>query len=204
MLRNNQNINDSQMDSDLEFYQKRMTWVVSAEDISESELHKALKQKLQIDKDSKLLDHIIIQEARKVQEWQKNNGNVAYAKFTYKFPENIVHKGYIIAIEGKQFMPGTAIIEMKDGKKDIIIDPISPISNLFKVQNVAEEKEWYHAIRKLIITMADLWELDKLLYGEVLIVSEGTICKSCREIIHKFEKEYPNISKVLIRDNASG
>ena len=93
---------------------------------------------------------------------------------------------------------------MKDGKKDIIIDPIAPISELFKVQNVAEDKEWYHAVRKLIITMADLWELDKLLDGEVLIVSEGSLCSSCRVIIQKFEKEYSNLRKLSIREKVMG
>ena len=192
------------MNSDLEDYQKRMTWVVSSENISELELERALKQKLKIDESKALSDHLIIQNARKLQDWQSNKGNVAFAKFKYRFPENVVQKGYIIAIEGKQFMPGTAIIEMKNGKKDIIIDPISPISELFKVQKVAEVKEWYHAIRKLIITMADLWELDKLLDGEVLLVSESPICSSCRAIIHKFEKEYPNIGKLSIRESSHG
>jgi hypothetical protein len=176
-----------------------MTWVVSSENLSDQELIDAVKQKLRIEKNSNLSDQIIIKSVREVQGWNEGSGNVAYVKFSYKFPENVIHKGYIMAIEGKQFMPGTAIIEKKDGKKDIIIDPISPISKLFKVKNVAGDKEWYHAIRKLIITMADLWELEKLLDGEVLIVSEGSICKSCKEILHKFKKEYPNIRKVSIR-----
>ena len=190
------------MNSDLEDYEKRMTWVVSSENISEVELERALKRKLKIDDLEELTDNKIIQNVRKIQGWQSNNGNVAYAKFRYNFPENIIQKGYIIAIDGKQFAPGTAIIEMKNGKKDIIIDPIAPISELFKVQRVAGNKEWYHAIRKLIITMADLWELEKLLDGEVLIVSEGSICSSCREIIQKFEKEYLNISNLSIREKA--
>ena len=178
-----------------------MTWVVSTENLSDQELIKAVKQKLRIENKTKLSDQIIIKSVREVQGWHEDSGNVAYVKFNYKFPENVVYKGYIIAIEGKQFIPGTAIIETKDGQKEIIIDPISPVSKLFKVKNVSGDKEWYHAIRKLIITMADLWELEKLLDGEVLIVSEGSICKSCKEILHKFEEEYPNIKKISIREN---
>jgi hypothetical protein len=177
-----------------------MTWVVSSENLSDQELIDALKQKLRIEKKSNLSDQIIIKSVREVQEWHEDSGNIAYVKFNYIFPENVVHKGYIMAIEGKQFMPGTAIIETKDGKKEIIIDPISPVSKLFKVKDVAGDKEWYHAIRKLIITMADLWELEKLIDGEVLIVSEGSICKSCKEILQKFKEKYPNIRKVSIRE----
>jgi hypothetical protein len=177
-----------------------MTWVVSSENLSDQELIDAIKQKLNIEKSSNFSDQIIIENVRKVQGWHKDSGNIAYVKFNYTFPENVVHKGYIMAIEGKQFIPGTAIIETKNGKKDIIIDPISPVSKVFKVKNVAGDKEWYHAVRKLIVTMADLWELEKLLDGEVLIVSEGSICKSCKEILHKFEEEYPNIRKLSIRE----
>ena len=190
------------MDSDLEKYQERMTWVVSSENISELELNRALKRKLMINEDNKLSDDLIIQKVRVIQGWENNNGNVAFAKFRYNFPENIIQKGYILALDGKQFVPGTAIIEMKNGKKDIIIDPISPVSELFKVHKVAGDKEWYHAIRKLVITMADLWELDKLIDGEVLIASEGSICSSCHEIIHKFEEEYSKISKLTIRESS--
>ncbi|TFG18173.1 MAG: hypothetical protein EU533_07890, partial [Promethearchaeota archaeon] len=69
------------MDSNLEKYQKRMTWVVSSENISELELERALKRKLMIDDDNELLDEIIIQKVREVQSWQNNNANVAFAKF---------------------------------------------------------------------------------------------------------------------------
>ena len=178
-----------------------MTWVVSSENLTDQELLEALRRKLKIDGNSELSDALIIKSVKKVQSWYGNNENVAYVKFIYKFPENIIHKGYIMAIEGKQFIPGTAIIETKEGKKDIIIDPISPISKIFKVKNVAEDKEWYHAIRKLIVTMADLWELEKLLDGEVLLVSEGPICRSCKDILHKFEEKYPNIRKVSFKEN---
>ena len=181
-----------------------MTWVVSSENLSDQELIDAVKQKLRINEKSNLSDQNIIESVRELQGWHDDSGNVAYVIFNYTFPENIVHKGYIMAIEGKQFIPGTAIVETKDGKKDIIIDPISPVSEVFKVMNVAEDKEWYHALRKLIVTMADLWELEKLVDGEVLIVSEGPICRSCKAILHKFEEEYPNIRKMSIRENVRG
>jgi hypothetical protein len=177
-----------------------MTWVVSSENLSDQELIDAVKQKLRIEETSNLSDQIIIKSVREVQGWHKDSGNVAYAKFIYKFPQNVIHKGFIMAIEGKQFIPGTAIVETKDGKKEIIIDPLSPVSKVYKVLNVAEDKEWYHPVRKLIVTMADLWELEKLVDGEVLIVSESSICRSCKEILYKFEKEYPNIRKVSIRE----
>jgi hypothetical protein len=178
-----------------------MTWVVSSENLSDQELIDAVKHKLRIVKNSDLSDQIIIKSVREVQGWHEDSRNVAYVKFIYKFPENVIHKGFIMAIEGKQFIPGTAIVETKDGKKEIIIDPLSPVSKVYKVVKVAEDKEWYHALRKLIVTMADLWELENLLDGEVLIVSEGPICRSCKAILHKFEEEYPNIKKISIREN---
>jgi len=201
MLNDDKNKIDSQSDIEIEKYQNRMTWVVSSENLSDQELIDAVKQKFRIEKNSNLSDQIIIKSVREVQGWHEDSGNVAYAKLLYKFPEDVIHKGFIMALDGKQFIPGTAIIETKDGKKEIIIDPLSTVSKVYKVVNVAEDKEWYHAVRKLIVTMADLWELEKLLDGEVLIVSEGPLCSSCQKILHRFEEEYPNIRKISIKEN---
>ncbi|MHA1670700.1 MAG: deaminase domain-containing protein [Promethearchaeota archaeon] len=193
---------DIDVPEDLESYQKRMTWIVSSNDISEEEIDEALCNALNLDKNAKLTDKIIINQVRKSQNWKEEDRNVAFVKFNYKFPKEIIQKGYILALRGKQFIPGTVMMEPKDKKSEIIIDPFAPISKIFPVQETNEEDEfWYHSIRKLIVTMAKLWELNKLKEGKVLLVSEGRICSSCKNIISIFKNRYPNVKDLEVREN---
>jgi hypothetical protein len=49
--------------------------------------------------------------------------------------------------------------------------------------------------------MAKLWELNKLKEGKVLLVSEGSICSSCKNLISEFKNRYPNIKDFKVREN---
>ncbi|MHA1104257.1 MAG: deaminase domain-containing protein [Promethearchaeota archaeon] len=186
----------------LENYQKRMTWIVSSKDISEEEIEDALRNALNLDKDAKLTDKTIITHARKNQNWKEQDRNVAFVKFNYKFSKRVIQKGYILALRGKQFIPGTAVVEPKDKPAEVIIDPFAPISKIYPAEETNEEDEpWYHGERKLIVTMVKLWELNKLKEGKVLLVSEGPICSSCKKIISEFKNRYPNVKDFEVREN---
>jgi len=191
-----------ELSEELESYQKRMTWIVSSKDISKKEIEDALCSALNLDKNAKLTDKTIITQVRKSQNWNDKNRNVAYVKFNYKFSKGLTQKGYILAMRGTQFIPGTALVEPKNRPAEIIIDPYAPISKLFPAQETNEEDEpWYHSERKLIVTMAKLWELNKLKEGKVLLVSEGPICSSCKNLISEFKNRYPNIKDFKVREN---
>jgi len=186
---------------ELEDYQKRMTWIVSSKNISEEEIDEALLNALNLDKNAKLTDKTIITHARISQNWKEQDRNVAFVKFNYKFSKGVVQKGYILALRGKQFIPGTAVVEPKDKPAEVIIDPFAFISKIFPAQDTNEEDEpWYHSERKLIVTMAKLWELNKIKEGKVLLVSEGPICSSCKNIISEFKNRYPKIKDFEIRE----
>lgn len=187
---------------EIEYYQKRMTWIVSSKDISEKEIDEALRNALNLDKNAKLTDKTIITHVRKSQNWKEQDRNVAFVKFNYKFSKGIIQKGYILALRGLQFIPGTAVVEPKGKPAEVIIDPFATISKIFPAQETNEEDEpWYHGERKLIVTMAKLWELNKLKEGKVLLVSEGPICSSCKKLILEFKNQYPNIKDFEVREN---
>ena len=99
---------------ELEAYQKRMTWIVSCKDISEKEIDEALCNALNLNKNTKLTNKTIITHVRSSQNWKELDRNVAFVKFNYKFSKGVVQKGYILALRGKQFIPGTAVVEPKD------------------------------------------------------------------------------------------
>ena len=192
---------DDDLPEELEDYQKRMTWIVSSKNISEEEIDEALRNALNLDKNAKLTDKTIITHVRKSQNWKEQDRNVAFVKLNYKFSEGVVQKGYILALRGKQFIPGTVVVEPKDKPAEVIIDPFAFISKIFPAQDTNEEDEpWYHSERKLIVTMAKLWELNKIKEGKVLLVSEGPICSSCKNIISEFKNRYPNIKDFEIRE----
>jgi len=186
---------------ELESCQNRMTWIVSSKDISEKEIDEELRNALDFEKKAKLTDKKIIKQVRKSKNWNDLDRNVAYVKFNYKFSKDVIQKGYILALRGKQFIPGTAVVESKDKTRELIIDPFVPVSKIFPVKETSEEEPWYHSERKLIVTMAKLWELNKLKEGKVLLVSEGPICDSCKSIITTFKNQYPNIKDFEIREN---
>ena len=187
---------------DLEICQKRMTWVVSSKYIKQKEIDEALRIALNLDKNTKLTDNTIIAQARKSQNWNEQDRNVAFVYFDYKFSKGVVQKGYILALRGKQFIPGTALVDPKDKPAEVVIDPFAHISKIFPAQETDEEDEpWYHSERKLIVTMAKLWELNKIKEGKVLLVSEGPICSSCKNIISEFKNQYPNVKQFEIREN---
>ncbi|MBY9004906.1 MAG: hypothetical protein KGD73_13100, partial [Candidatus Lokiarchaeota archaeon] len=119
---------------ELEAYQKRMTWIVASKDISEEEIETALYNALNLDKNTKLTDKTIITHARISQNWNDHQRNVAFVKFNYKFSKGVTQKGYILALRGKQFIPGTAVVESKDKPAEVIIDPFAPISKIFPAQ----------------------------------------------------------------------
>jgi len=192
---------DDDLPEELEDYQKRMTWIVSSKDIRQKEIDEALCTALNLDKNARLTDKTIITHARKSQNWKEQDRNVAFVKFNYKFSKGVVQKGYILALRGKQFIPGTAVVEPKDKPAEVLIDPFASISKIFPAQDTNEEDEpWYHSERKLIVTMAKLWELNKIKDGKVLLVSEGPICSSCKNIISEFKNRYPNIKDFEIRE----
>ena len=192
---------DDDLPEELEDYQKRMTWIVSSKDIRQKEIDEALCTALNLDKNARLTDKTIITHARKSQNWKEQDRNVAFVKFNYKFSKGVVQKGYILALRGKQFIPGTAVVEPKDKPAEVIIDPFAFISKIFPAQDTNEEDEpWYHSERKLIVTMAKLWELNKIKDGKVLLVSEGPICSSCKNVISEFKNRYPNIKDFEIRE----
>lgn len=187
---------------ELDDYQKRMTWIVSSKDIKQKKIDEALRTALNLDKNAKLTDKTIITQARKSLDWKDLDRNVAFINFDYKFSKGIVQKGYILALRGKQFIPGTAVMEPKDKPAEVVVDPFAEMSKLFPAQETEDEAEpWYHSERKLIITMAKLWELNKIKEGKVLLVSEGPICSSCKNIISEFKTQYPNVKKFEIREN---
>lgn len=193
---------DVEIPEELDDYQNRMTWIVSSKDIKQKKIDEALRIALNLDKNAKLTDKTIISQARKSQNWKDLDRNVAFVYFNYKFSKGVVQKGYILALRGKQFIPGTAVMEPKDKPAEVIIDPFAQISKLFPAQETDEEDEpWYHSERKLIITMAKLWELNKIKEGKVLLVSEGPICSSCKKIISEFKIQYPNVKQFEIREN---
>ena len=196
------NEKDIEVPEELKDYQKRMTWIVSPNDISDEEIDDSLRNALNLDKNAKLTDKTIISHARKSQNWKEQDRNVAFVKFRYKFSKGVIQKGYILALRGKQFIPGTAVVEPKDKPAEIIINPFAPISKIFPAQETNEEDEpWYHGERKLIVTMVKLWELNKLKEGKVLLVSEGPICSSCKNIISEFKNRYPNVKDFEVREN---
>ncbi|MHA1192729.1 MAG: deaminase domain-containing protein [Promethearchaeota archaeon] len=187
---------------ELESYQKRMNWIVSSKDISEEEIEEALRNALNLDKNAKLTDKTIITHVRKSQNWKEHDRNVAFVKFNYKFSKGIIQKGYILALRGKQFIPGAVVVEPKDKPAEVIIDPFAHISKIYPAEETNEEDEpWYHGERKLIVTMEKLWELNKLKEGKVLLVSEGPICSSCKKIISEFKNRYPNVKNFEVREN---
>ena len=104
---------DDDLPEELEDYQKRMTWIVSSKDIRQKEIDEALCTALNLDKNARLTDKTIITHARKSQNWKEQDRNVAFVKFNYKFSKGVVQKGYILALRGKQFIPGTAVVEPK-------------------------------------------------------------------------------------------
>jgi len=193
---------DFNIPEEIEAYQNRMTWIVSSKDISEKKIDGELRNTLNLDKNAILTDNTIITQVRKSKNWKDLDRNVAFVKFNYTFSKETVQKGYILALRGRQFIPGTAIVEPKDKPAEVIIDPFAPISKIFPAQETNEEDEpWYHSERKLIVTMAKLWELNKLKEGRVLLVSEGPICSSCKNIILEFKKRYPNVVDFEVREN---
>jgi len=193
---------DVNIPEEIEDYQNRMTWIVSSKDISEKKIDGELRNTLNLDKNAILTDNTIITQVRKSKNWKDLDRNVAFVKFNYTFSKETVQKGYILALRGRQFIPGTAIVEPKDKPAEVIIDPFAPISKIFPAQETNEEDEpWYHSERKLIVTMAKLWELNKLKEGRVLLVSEGPICSSCKNIILEFKKRYPNVVDFEVREN---
>jgi len=193
---------DVNIPEEIEDYQNRMTWIVSSKDISEKKIDGELRNTLNLDKNAILTDNTIITQVRKSKNWKDLDRNVAFVKFNYTFSKETVQKGYILALRGKQFMPGTALVEPKNKPAEVIIDPFAPISKMFPAQESNEEDEpWYHSERKLIVTMAKLWELNKLKEGKVLLVSEGPICSSCKKLILEFKKRFPNVVDFEVREN---
>ena len=132
---------DVEVAEELENYQKRMTWIISSKDISDEEIDEALRNALNLDKDAKLTDKTIITHARKSQNWKEQDRNVAFVKFNYKFSKEVIQKGYILALRGKQFIPGTAVVEPKDKPAEVVIDPFAPISKIYPAEENNEEDE---------------------------------------------------------------
>lgn len=143
-----------------------------------------------------LTEFQIIEGIRKKNNWFDKALNVGYMKFRLKFKDGQARSGFIFAIDGKQFLPGTLVRELEDDV-DFEIDPNADINKRFPSE---DGDSWFHAIRKMIIGIYDKLPLNEVKEGEIEIVSEGVICNSCKFNIKTLKKLYKNIN-ITVKEN---
>ena len=162
-----------------------------------TDLNEVLRKSLDILNLKDYTEKVILNNIREKMGWKNYDEDVSYAKLELNYKEGAYKGGLMFSKDGEHFAPGTYYYKKPDGDIGIRINPMSEINAKYPP---GDGKSFFNGVRRMIIMMDTMLNLENIVSGEILIVTETPWEKSWGLVVECF-KDYNKNIKVTIQDN---